>query len=142
MLKSKKGFTLIELIVVIVIIGILALVVVNKFIGPKEETKITTVTEADIGLVCEALAQYKIDYASFPVQNDIDWGTLRPLLKDSVGNWYIETLPEVDTVDATASINFTDLNYTGDDSTFTIIGKARDKSMRTFTTTPEKFSWE
>ena len=40
-IKEKKGFTLIELIIVIVILGILAAIAIPKFIGFSKEAKIS-----------------------------------------------------------------------------------------------------
>ena len=60
-LQSKKGFTIIEIMVVIALIGILALVLVPKFAGIKDNAKLAGVT-TNVKIV-EAYASSVIDQA-------------------------------------------------------------------------------
>ena len=64
-MRSNAGFTLIELMVVIVILGILAAVVAPRLIGRADEAK---VTEARVQLLNleTALKLYKLDNGSYP----------------------------------------------------------------------------
>ena len=70
MTKSKlggnpKGFTLIELMVVIVILGILALYIGPKILGREEEAK-TVKAKIDIVALETALKLYKLDNGAYP----------------------------------------------------------------------------
>lgn len=63
MLKSKKGFTLIELVMVIVILAILAAVAIPRFIDLKENARSATargIASAIIGSATMAHAQYLV----------------------------------------------------------------------------------
>ena len=63
--KSQKGFTLIEIMVVIVILGILAAMVVPRIMSRPEEARITKAKQ-DIRALETALDLYKLDNFNYP----------------------------------------------------------------------------
>lgn len=63
--KCKKGFTLIELVIVIGLIAILILYIVPTFIGVIDEKKISE-AEAGVALLKVALDSYGRNYNSYP----------------------------------------------------------------------------
>ncbi len=65
LLRSQRGFTLIELMVVVVILGILAAVVVPRILDRPEEAK-RTKAAVDIKGIEQALAMYKLDNGFYP----------------------------------------------------------------------------
>jgi len=64
-LRDRAGFTLIEIMVVIVILGLLAALVVPKLIGRTEEAK-KTQARVQIRSVEQALELFKLDNGFFP----------------------------------------------------------------------------
>jgi general secretion pathway protein G len=64
-LRDRRGFTLIELMVVIVILGILALYIGPKIMGRPEEAK-QVKARMDIASLETALKLYKLDTGSYP----------------------------------------------------------------------------
>jgi len=64
-LKMKKGFTIIELMVVITIIGILASLVAPKFMGKLESAKVKT-TKAQLEMLSTALDSFNLDTGRYP----------------------------------------------------------------------------
>lgn len=64
-MKDQRGFTLIEIMVVVVILGVLAALVVPRFLDRPEEAK-RTKAAVDIKSIEEALALFKLDNGFFP----------------------------------------------------------------------------
>ncbi|HWS14831.1 MAG TPA: type II secretion system major pseudopilin GspG [Candidatus Methylomirabilis sp.] len=64
-LRDRSGFTLIEIMVVIVILGLLAALVVPKLIGRTEEAK-KTQARVQIRNIEQALGLFKLDNGFFP----------------------------------------------------------------------------
>ncbi|HEX2709959.1 MAG TPA: type II secretion system major pseudopilin GspG [Candidatus Deferrimicrobium sp.] len=64
-LRDRSGFTLIEIMVVIVILGLLAALVVPKLIGRTEEAK-KTQARVQIRNIEQALGLFKLDNGFYP----------------------------------------------------------------------------
>ncbi|HKL27592.1 MAG TPA: type II secretion system major pseudopilin GspG [Desulfuromonadales bacterium] len=62
---SQRGFTLIEIMVVVVILGILAAVVVPNFLSRPDEAKVTK-AKVDMKSIEEALGLFKLDNGYYP----------------------------------------------------------------------------
>src|SRR3546814_5092344 len=63
--SAEHGFTLVELMVVIVIIGLLATIVAINVI-PATDTARVEKAKADIATIEQALEQYRLDNLSYP----------------------------------------------------------------------------
>ena len=63
--RTRRGFTLLELLVVMVIIGLLASYVGPKYFGQIGKSEIK-VARAQIDALDKAIAQYRIDVGRFP----------------------------------------------------------------------------
>ena len=65
-MKDKKGFTLVELMLVVIIIGALVAMVLPRFTGRSEQAR-AQVAEADINSnIAVALKLYEMDNGNFP----------------------------------------------------------------------------
>lgn len=62
---AQQGFTLIEVMVVVVILGILAALIVPNVMGRGEKAKVDT-TKITLANVASALDQYKLDNQKYP----------------------------------------------------------------------------
>lgn len=67
--RCERAFTLIELIVVVLIIGLLAALVAPKFFGKVEESRIKA-TQAQIELFGAALDQFRLDVGRYPTTSE------------------------------------------------------------------------
>lgn len=89
--KQARGFTLIELIVVIVILGLLAGLVVPRLFKHVGQAK-TATARAQIDAFQTALGAYKLDTGSFPA-NEVGLSALRTA-PAGVRNWNGPYLPK------------------------------------------------
>src|SRR4051812_31701909 len=63
--RNQRGFTLVEIMVVVVIIGILGALVVPKLLGRTGESRVTA-ARVDISTLMSALKLYKLDNQRYP----------------------------------------------------------------------------
>lgn len=63
--RNEDGFTLVELMVVIVIIGLLATVVIINVL-PSQDKAMTTKARADIATLDQAMEMYRLDNFAYP----------------------------------------------------------------------------
>ena len=62
---GQSGFTLIEIMVVVVILGVLAAIIVPRFLSRPDEAKVTK-TKVDMKSLEEALGLFKLDNGFYP----------------------------------------------------------------------------
>jgi general secretion pathway protein G len=96
-LRNQDGFTLIEIMVVIMIIGLLALMVVPRLRGVADRAK-TTKAQADIQELKQALDRYYLDNGSYPTTDQgLNALVAPPTTGRQANNYeqggYIEKLP-------------------------------------------------
>jgi general secretion pathway protein G len=90
---KRSGFTLVELMVVVIIISVLAAMIIPRLTGRAEEAR-KEVAKADIGLnIATALKLYELDNGKFPP--DLDALLVNPGTQEAP-NWkgpYLEKKP-------------------------------------------------
>jgi general secretion pathway protein G len=93
--KKQRGFTLIELMVVLAIIGILAALVVPSVLGRADDARVTA-ARTDVGNLAQALKLYKLDNQRFPTaEQGLQALVVRPSAEPVPTNWksYLDKLP-------------------------------------------------
>lgn len=90
--QDQKGFTLVELMVVVVIFGILVAIAVPLYNAQTEKAK-TTTCQANQRIIESAIVQWSInENTAIPDLDDLD--DLDELLDDLVADGYLQSKPE------------------------------------------------
>src|SRR6202142_4671121 len=66
--RRQRGFTLIEIMVVIAILGILAALIVPKIMSRPDEAR-RVAAKQDIGTIMQAMKLYRLDNGRYPSQD-------------------------------------------------------------------------
>lgn len=95
--RRQQGFTLIEIMVVVVILGILAALVVPQVMSRPDQAKVT-VAQGDIKGIAAALDMYKLDNHSYPsTQQGLEALVKKPSGNPAAKNWnkdgYLKRVP-------------------------------------------------
>ncbi len=95
--NRQQGFTLLELMVVVVILGILAALVVPKIISRPDDARVMAARQ-DIASMMQALRLYKLDTQQYPsTEQGLQALVERPTGNPVPTNWknggYLERLP-------------------------------------------------
>lgn len=93
--RASSGFTLIEVMVVIVIIGVLAALVVPRVMNRPDEARAVAARQ-DIGAVMSALKLYRLDNSRYPsTEQGLQALVTRPTAEPVPRNWksYLDKLP-------------------------------------------------
>jgi len=94
-LRRAAGFTLIELMVVLVIIGVLAALIVPNVLDRTDDAR-ATAARTDVHNIMQALKLYKLDNLRFPTaEQGLQALVARPGVDPVPPNWrpYLEKLP-------------------------------------------------
>ena len=97
MSKEQRGFTLIEIMVVVVIIGVLGAIVVPQFMGRPDQAKVTA-AKTDIQAIGTSLEMYRLDNAHYPsTLQGLEALSKRPAGTPAARNWnpqgYLKSVP-------------------------------------------------
>lgn len=94
----ESGFTLIEIMVVIAIIGILATLIVPNIMGRPDEAR-ATAAKHDVGTINQALKLYRLDIGRYPTtEQGLKALVERPTSEPIPQNWktggYLSSVPK------------------------------------------------
>ena len=97
-MKNMRGFTLIELMVVLVILGVLAAMIAPKIMNRPDDARAMAATQ-DIASVVQALKLYRLDNIRYPsTEQGLQALVTKPAIEPIPGNWksggYLEKLPK------------------------------------------------
>ena len=94
----SPGFTLIEIMVVIVILGVLAALVVPRVMGRPDEARMVAARQ-DIATLVQALKLYRLDSYAYPTaEQGLQALVVKPTVTPIPANWkaggYLDHLPK------------------------------------------------
>ena len=93
--SARRGFTLIELMVVLVIIGVLAALIVPNVLDRTDDAR-ATAARTDVNNLMQALKLYKLDNQRFPsAEQGLEALVKKPSAGSVPNNWrpYLDKLP-------------------------------------------------
>jgi general secretion pathway protein G len=93
--KRSKGFTLIEIMVVIIIIGVMGALVVPRLMSRPDEARVVA-AKTDIAALMQALKLYRLDNQRYPsADQGLQALVVQPTGAGAPTNWkkYIEKMP-------------------------------------------------
>ena len=96
--KRASGFTLLEIMIVVVILGVLAALVVPKVMGRPDEARLVAAKQ-DIAALMQALKLYRLDNFCYPsTEQGLEALVSKPAIEPLPPNWkgggYLDRLPK------------------------------------------------
>jgi general secretion pathway protein G len=94
--RFSAGFTLVEIMVVVVIIGILAVLIVPRVVGRSDEARVAAARH-DIAAIVQSLKLYRLDNGRYPTsEQGLQALVAKPASTPVPTNWrqYVDSLPK------------------------------------------------
>lgn len=96
--RAQRGFTLIEIMVVVVILGILAALVAPKLMGRTDDARIIAAKQ-DIATIMQGLKLYRLDNQQYPTtEQGLQALITKPVSGPAANGWkaggYLDKLPK------------------------------------------------
>ena len=121
--KSRKGFTLVEIMIVVAIIALLAAIAVPGFLRARKRSQASKILN-DLRMIDSAVDQYSIetgrktgdvvtiqDWTSYVKKNSLLYNTGNSVLGSPYGNQTVDTLPVVPPSDYAALSDVADTGF-------------------------------
>ena len=113
--RDHKGFTLVELLVVVAIIGVISSIAVGNLVNALDKGKQKR-TMSDLHSIGEAIEAYHIDHASYP-HGVTDWATLQ----NCISPFFIKAPPEMD-----GWAHIWSVSTNGEGTSYTVVSLGKD----------------
>jgi general secretion pathway protein G len=94
--RLSPGFTLVEVMVVVIILGVLAALIVPRVVGRTDEARAVAARQ-DIAAIMQALKLYRLDSGRYPTtQQGLQALVEKPSTEPQPSNWksYLDRLPK------------------------------------------------
>jgi general secretion pathway protein G len=94
--RLPRGFTLVEIMVVVVILGILAVLIVPRVVGRTDEAR-AVAAKQDVAAIMQALKLYRLDNGRYPsTEQGLAALVAKPPSAPAPANWqkYLDKVPK------------------------------------------------
>ena len=94
--RQSTGFTLVEIMVVVVILGILAVLIVPRVLGRSDEAR-QAAAKHDIATIMQSLKLYRLDNGRYPTnEQGLQALVTKPTSAPAPSNWkpYLDKVPK------------------------------------------------
>jgi len=94
--RFPRGFTLVEIMVVVVILGILAALIVPRVVGRTDEAR-AVAAKQDVAAIMQALKLYRLDNGRYPsTEQGLAALVTKPQSQPAPSNWqkYLDRIPK------------------------------------------------
>ena len=94
--RIPRGFTLVEIMVVVVILGVLAVLVVPRVVGRTDDAR-AVAAKQDVAAVMQALKLYRLDNGRYPsTEQGLAALVSKPQSQPAPSNWqkYLDKVPK------------------------------------------------
>jgi prepilin-type N-terminal cleavage/methylation domain-containing protein len=129
-LRKSEGFTLLELLIVVVIIGVLAAIAIPAYNGYINKAQRTS-AQATLDTIRKTLESYYVDYQEYPDSIDFNTG------QDGLGRTVFESQFVNQINGDLSSID----SYLNTGTTYTLVVKAKDSNQTVMTLTPLEITY-
>lgn len=129
--RGQEGFTLIEILISLVIVALLAAIAIPQYRSITDKSRVAA-AEYELALAMRGIFMYQTtnDSMAFPTADMIqNYEDLRLVVSSFIG------MPPRE-----EDSRFTFVSYTADDTSFTLIARARDSDRTTMTMTNDRIS--
>ena len=128
--RRTKGFTLLELLIVLVIIGVLVTITIPVYNSYIDKAQVTT-AHATLNEIRKILESYYIDYDGYPDAIDFNTG------KDGLGRTVFEPQLVDQIIGDLSAID----SYLNAGKTYTLVVRAKDSNQTIMTLTPQDITY-
>lgn len=120
--RVRRGFTLIELMIVVAIIGILAAVAIPNYIDATDEAKAARI-QADLSAIGAAVEIYRVKHGKYPTD-------LSALVSSSGTGGYLKSVPKppVDGAYSAPNASTGEVTFSFNDVTYSSFGTKTEAS--------------